>query len=408
MEVSDRRFRRSANPVFAVIYGALIALVASYGGSYILTRFGYGVIGASGKDIPLGPTLLMKALLNLYAMQHITLAGSAEVVGSVVNAKIILPLTVWAIVPAISLFLGGYGAAMHKAGYGRWKMAVPALLSGFFYVVALAALSFVTRTNIESFLLPTVNGISANPPDIPFQPDIISTLIFGLIFGLSFSYAGALLAIRITLLHRVRGKWWACGKAVLSVALVLQLFAAGAIGVWVIMSSNASENKSSRMLEMIPTGAGIGYAMIHDATVTGSVESKFQSSKPFHGTANLYTGIDTQFQGKDSHKNVSDGVKAGAAILGCIASFLMGFFAVKWGSRDGNLPTALRIGAMHTIYLVCTSAFCNLGLITSFDSITVGISYGTWILFSFLGVTLLSFMGAFWGNRTKSGISSIF
>jgi hypothetical protein len=404
-----QRAPRALNPVLAAISGALLALVIGYACSYVLTRYGMGVVGGRG-DRVFGPGVFARSGLNLCALQHMALVGVGEVTDTLGNtskltASIVLPMTVWVVVPIVSLMIGGWCAARSRALGGRRAMTGAAVAGGLLYGIALAIAARWVEARLDTFLLPEISGISANPPQIAFRPSERSALVLGCGFGTVFSYLGALIAARSRARASAPGKWWACGKAVVVTALVVELLIACAVFVFAVARRNAEAESNPRIVEMLPTAAGLGYAMIYGATLVSSVESGFLSqktaSRPFYVEINAYGGVTRE----NEHKVSPVPAWVGCLVVGIVAAFVSGRLAVRWGSRDGSLPTAWRTALLHTAYVALLAALCGMLLRqadpVSSTTLQVGAHFGGTILISFGGVLLFSFLGAHTANKRR-------
>jgi hypothetical protein len=408
-----RRPPKAANLAAAALYGAVLALVIAYAGSYVLTRYGLGVVAGS-RERRHGPAVFARAALNLYAVQHVALVGAGTVTDALGNresltARITLPLTVWAGIPAIALMIGGCCAARSRAAGGRGAMSAAAVLCGIVYALALAVAARWAEARIDAFLMPEIGGTSPNPPQIPFRPSTPSALALCTGLGVVFAYVGGLIAIRAAAVERARTKWWACCKAAVVAALAVQVLIAGSVLAWSLTRGRPQGDEKPRIAEMLPTAAGLGYAMIHGADLVSSVESRFIAQRTvqraFHARVSLYTGI-TQ---DGSHKAVPRAVWVAGLLVAISASILCGFLAVKWGSRDGWLPTGLRCGLLHTVYVAAMIRLCNIELAqanpVAASVIQVRALFTPGLILSFVGVAVFSLFGArLVGRRHTSAI----
>lgn len=357
----DIQQKKPVSPVLAALYGAVISLLIGFAGSYLLTRFGFGVISC---QVNAGPAVLPRAALNLYAIQHVTLNGSGVVQGAKVAALISLPLTVWIVVPVLALMAGGYLAARSREAEGQWKPLASALAAGILYAAVLTIAAPFIRATLDSYLMPEINGASANPPLIPFHYSAASTMVYAGLFGVCFSYLGALVAVR----GRVRSlpdRWWACAKACIGAAVLLQLIMAVAFVV-IVLPKAGSDGESPRITEMLPTAAGIGYALMNGATLESGVESRYSfesgSQRPFYAKVNLYRGITRRDQAERSHKPVPMKWMLIAAFVTAVVMLLTGILATRFGSNDGAAKTALRVLVIQALYLAALMGLCSIGL----------------------------------------------
>lgn len=409
--------------LIAICCGALVALIVGYAACYVATHFGLGSVSASDSALAGGRSVFSRAALNLYAMQHITLVGRGTGIGAIsgqienVFATITLPLSLWALLPALALILGGYCAASVSGARSRAKMTWCAICAGVLYAVILAAAARGFHARIDSFLMPELSGFQSNPQDIPFRPSVKMAIRYAGIFGVFFAYLGALIAVRKHASGQPRGKWWACGKAVVVAALVLQLLIV-ATGVLMGQFSSqkkhddATENRQMSVVELLPTAAGFGYGMIHGANLTAAMESYTyptkQTSKLFNVRASLYSGITRDDMDQKSRRPISKGITAAAVVLGAVAALLMGRLAVRWGSRDGSLPTAFRVALIHTACLALMVSLTRSVLITMDpiygNAIVINLDRGLWLAYSFAGVFVLSLIGATIGGRRRAAL----
>ena len=282
-------------------------------------------------------------------------------------------------------------------------MSEAAVLSGIVYALALAVAARWAQARIDTFLMPEIGGAAPNPPQISFRPSTESALAFCAGFGIVFSYVGGLIAVRTKAVERVRTKWWACCKGAIAAALVVQILIAGSALAWSLGKGRPKGDERPRIVEMLPTAAGLGYAMIHGADLISSVESRFIASKSvqraFFARVNLYTGV-TQ---DNSHKATPRAVWIVGLLVGICASILCGVLAVRWGSRDGSLPTGLRSAFLTTMYVAAMIRLCSVELAqanpVASSVIQVKALFTPGLILSFVGVVIFSLLGAHLAGR---------
>ncbi|MDH7600534.1 MAG: hypothetical protein QHI38_00120 [Armatimonadota bacterium] len=397
-----KRTSRGLNPLLGGLSGAVVALVLAYVGSYLQTRFGFGVVGTRGSRVT-GAEVFVRSALNLYALHHVPLEGTGQIhdsFGSVVrvSASIVLPLTVWSVIPLAALLVGGFavGSGRPDAGYKRTILC--GVFCGILYGAALGCLTPLVRGKLDFFLLPQVGGLAPNPPPIEFYPSASGALLNGCSFGAAFSMLGALFAA--SRLHRKRGrssKWWACGKAVFVCALIVQtLFALALLG-YVLFESESAEASNQRIVEMLPTAAGLGYSMIHGAALISSVESQLKGGpvqKAFYARVDLYGVI----QKGNETRRVDTALRIVALFVVAAVGVVGGRLAVRWGSVDGSLPTGFRCALLHSAYLSLLPKLCSMFLRQSDPissvSISIGALFGWRLLVSFGCVLVCAIIGA--------------
>lgn len=408
--------RRRANPVLAAIYGALVALVLGYGGSYFLTLLGTGIVSASGRHAEHGPATLQRAGLNLYAMLHATLAGTGQtpdMSGAVrdISSTIVLPLTVWAAVPMLGLIIGGFAAGKLRAGTGRWSMVLPAVLGGVFYAGLLAALAPLSGARVDPSALPSLQGFEFNPPDIIFRATSLSAFYSGLIFGVVFTYVGGLIALRAeTSYEPSPGRWWGSAKALVVFVIIIQLIIAVGAEAWFVTRPAAQHDEGpvgSRFAQMLPTAAGMGYLLVNGASIASGIESSsegLQSPFDMSVSVNLFEGIKRDTE--EDVRKLPPYVFILPALFG-IMMFFAGGLAVRWGSRDGSLPTALRVMVLNAVYLLFLAWACRIiwastdkaaGFVSRYEVFITPV-FSLTMLWVAVGVFIAAFLGAFVAGR---------
>lgn len=397
---------RGSRLLSAAFCGAVMALLLGCTCSYLQTRFGFGIVGSRG-DYVVGPEVFARSGLNFYALHHVTLVGAGRIhdeLGNVmqVNASIALPITIWAVIPVVSLLIGGYVAGRRIVDAGRSAVLLAGFGCGCIYGIILCGAATAIRGKLEYFLLPQVGGITSNPPPVEFSPGIISALVYGCGFGIAFATIGALIATRIIRDEAHRAKWWACAKAVLVVAIGVQVLIALLTLGYLLFEDEKSSTSPPRVVEMVPAVSGFGYSMIHGATLVGFVESRLrggQVQRPFYAEASLYTGTKKE----NEIRRMPAFIWVICLLLASATSVLIGWLAVRWGSVDGSLPTAFRCALVHTLYVALLPRVCSMFLsqADSISSTSVAITaYFKWAILASFGLLLVcSILGASLSKR---------
>lgn len=403
MRPGNRWNGEASSPIAAAIYCALVALAVGFALSYLFGRLGLGVISARyAWD---SPRSLHLAGLNLYASQHVPLIGHGTLLGEAIplRATVTFPLTLWAAIPFFSLVLGGCLAARSRIVVGRWGMIVPAVAGGALYAAALTALARVVSARFASAVLPSVNGTEFNPPDVAFHPSAVAVPLCCGVFAVISTYLGAVLALRLSPEPSIAGKWWACAKSVFVTGLLIQLLVAGAGLVVFTRSEGAEGVAQAKFAQILPTVAGIGYAVVHGAAISYGALPTTMPSAGYSGSIELYRGVVSNRAGETTKKRLGGYVWIAAALAGFVA-FAAGRLAVRLGSRDGSLPTAVRIVILQAVYMALTMWLCGLGwgIVGQFRAF-VQLRYDGAMLLSALGVFVLALMGAHWANRRYVG-----
>ncbi|MCE5324710.1 hypothetical protein LLG46_15550 [bacterium] len=415
---------RPVNPIIAALYGAVVALAIGYGLCFFLLRAGVANVTSPGDVMDYGGPAFARAGLNLCAIQHASLKGSGTLGGAKVSADVVLPIITWAIIPIAALFVSGYAAGRLRAGSTGFGVIAPAVIGGILYALVLAALSSFFAASIKSGALPSAGGYEFDPPRFPLHPTFKSTLLAAGLFSVIFTYIGSHLSIhKVDRRHHV-SRWWVCGKSIIPIMLVLQLLIAIAAQAWLI-SKTGPENPEGpagrAIVKFQPTVAGIAYGLINGAMLRAAIVSGDRS--PFAAEINLYKGLRLRTATTTSDENeLAANKKAeekvipfgsiayiGAGLM-AIIGLISGALAVRWGSRDGSLPTALRIGIIHAAYLgitmfVCTLAWRSMvraGSIKVSSGVFIKLQYEPTMLWSFFGVFITAFIGAYLTNRLYS------
>ena len=401
---------RPVNPIIAAMYGAIVALAIAYGLFFFLLRIGIANATSPGVAMDYGSPAFARAGLNLCASQHAQLVGSGKVSGATeaaakAKAKVVLPLNAWAIIPVAALFVSGYAAGKLRSGAGRYGIIVPALLGAIIYAGVLAALSRLFAAPIESAALPSAGGVEFAPPDFPFHPVPLSVFYTASFWGIAFTYIGSHCAAGEAARREGVGRWWICGKSIIPFAIVLQLLFAIASQAWLISKTGPEnpEGPAGRgIVKFQPTIAGIAYGLINGADLQGALMAVGlgKEEKILAADVNLYKGITIYDRGQETTRSLPSVKFIGAGIMAFLA-LMSGALAIRWGSRDGSLPTALRIGVIHAFYLWMVMSLCSL----SFQSteaasrLFVKLVYEPTMLISFAGVFAAAFVGAYITSR---------
>lgn len=364
-----QQFEHSTNWFAAAILCALIAIVIGYCGSCFLTHLGTGVAATIDHKTD-SKLAFAKSAINYYVMHGITIAGAGKIHSEIgdsenVSASIKLPLTIWAFIPALALILGGYFSGRTRISTGRWGTVLPAMFGGVLYAAILSAAAKFVKADVNAAFLPEINGTSFNPPNVLFHPSPSVTFLIALVYGVLFAYLGALISIRRITSTETAGKWWACAKSAILMALIVQFLIVGAGEIMLAKNAASSHNSSlvQKATQAIPTLGGIGYTLAYGGSVNASVETKMGMAdfggKPYAIKANLYNGITRNDDQEKSHKSIARAAYILSAIL-ALALFISGWLAVKFGSRDGAIPTSLRILVINFAYLIWLMPLCNI------------------------------------------------
>jgi len=408
-------YPRPGNHLAAVVVGTLVATTVLLAGSYLLTRFGVGLFGSEAQRIA-GIETIKRAGLNAFAVQCISLSGAGSISSGAgepeaVRAWVALPVTVWMCLPFLALIVGGYcGGCVRRCDSVAGAVSLCCFLA-VAYGAALAMLSLVISAQMDAGLLPEIGGVTVSPPMIDFSPSFWSTLGYGVLYGMMFSYLGVAAALRRTRPSSAPGQWWVSGKSVVTICAVISVLFGAVLSVRML---GDREESGARWLEMVPAACGIAYSMLYGGSAVGRVTSEItaldRQTRPLYARAGLYTGLQRSDDNARSVKPFGAGVLAGGIVVAFLASLFSGFFAVKWGSRDGSLPTACRvlvvqIGCLLVLALSCRLAITSASSFSS-TSVYVGIAFGPISVIGLAVSFLSSMLGASIATSRGAGVGA--
>lgn len=394
----------AANPVVAALVGAVIALVVGYLLTYLFSLMGLGALSGDGSWDLIGTLPL--AGLNYYAAQHVTIFGSDPTLNGDSTAWISLPITLWGIIPAVALMLGGFVGGRMRDAAGRWGIIGSALGSGILHTAALLAGASFVYAKFASTAIPPIQGFELSPLDLPYRASLVGVLTYASIFGVLFSYLGGLIAVRFgERADAAPGKWWACAKAVLASGLVIQLLIVAGVWVWFVKSDIGDEDVTvqPKLIQVLPMVAGAGYSLIYSARLCSAAVPVNIPIAAYKMDIQIYRGTNTTQGTKTTHKPPIKYAWA-AGLIAAAASMAAGWLAVRMGSRDGSLPTAVRITVLQSVYLALIALVCRMGWgIVGQSSVNAAPAFDSsmWIMVG--GVLIFSLIGAYWTNRRFAG-----
>ncbi len=406
MSKQEARFRmrpgnhwkgEAANPFFAALVGALIALVVGYLLSYIFSLMGLGaLIGDNSWNFK---ETLPLAGLNYYAAQHVPIKGF---VPNEAAAWITLPITIWGIIPAVALMTGGFVAGRMRDAAGRWAIIGSAIGAGVLHMLALLACAPLLSAEFVSTAVPAIQGFELSPPDLSYRPVEGAVPIYASVFAVLFSYLGGLIAIRSgEITDTAAGKWWACAKAIVAVGLVIQLLIVAGVWVWFVKSDIGDEDLSvqPKLIQALPMAAGLGYSLIYSAKLYAAAVPVNIPSATYKTDLQIFRGANTTQGTRTTHKPPIKYAWVVGLIV-AVASMATGWLAVRMGSRDGSLPTAFRITVLQLLYLALIMLLSGMNWgIAGQSSVDVSPVFDSsmWVMAG--GVLIFSLIGAYLTNR---------
>ena len=190
---------RWAKGAYAAVVGAAAAALLGYGLNAGLSALGLA-LAAPVRDVPQTAHLFFaRAGLNFHAIHHIRIVGGSLPGGpSGTYVSVFWPITVWAILPAAALMVGGSISARLAGARGPARFAAGAWLA-IPYVVLLAIARPFSAVPSVSIDLPKIAGTGLAPESVPalLAPALGSTIYHGLLFGILFGGIGGLGGLRI-------------------------------------------------------------------------------------------------------------------------------------------------------------------------------------------------------------------
>ncbi len=359
--------------VIAVVVGAIVAALFGYVTSALLCRHGLGLVTpteAAGKSME---SFLARAGLNFQAIHHIRIAGAGLPGGEgSLSVSILWPISLWAIVPAAALMLGGHVAARIARIRGNFlagaMIAVP-------YVIALLVARAWCSAPSVAVALPSL------PEAIPqFDPGLVSAMLLpatpsvifnGLIFGLIFGGIGAVGGPAALLwgLRRSDGIWpgWVRGAFAAAVGGHIVFLAIFAIflGLWLPgQNMNAAERtKAARSYAtLLPTGAAWAQYFAHGVTLTGRVEAKPGIPEASPTVQSYQAGLFSGFASEGKKKPIKP-LFFLAMIVPAACLFLAGRMAAV--GSESRLGAAAMMAGFYTLLMTAGVIFFTLATSTA-------------------------------------------
>ncbi len=262
----------------AAVIGAIAAAIIGFGASIWVYASGLGIFApAEGINASTLQTLTRSGL-NFLASHHIRIVGDSVPGGDpTIHTIIIWPITLWALIPAISLIIGGY-FSRRILGKGGWVsgafVAVP-------YTILLAVGSGWFTASTANVVLPAVKGLEiggSGVSAVPLRAVPASLIVSGLTLGVVFGGLGA----DVTGAIKLRWPVWLRGAfiSLLASYAVFLIIIALASGFWsgkISESIDGTNSRSSRIvLSSLPAAAGLGDYLAHGATVSSVFSSPFE------------------------------------------------------------------------------------------------------------------------------------
>ena len=234
MHDDGARGGRSSRGWVRLAYGAVIGAVAAaalgYGLSVAFSTAGLALVAPSegaGRDSGL---FFARSGLNYLAIHHIRIVGGG-LPGNPANValSILWPLTIWAVIPAAALMVGGYvSRRLSGAASPAWFASGALVAIPYIIFLLVASIFFVVPSTAVK--LPEISGTGIAPESVPalLRAAADGTVLNGILFGIIFGGLGALGGFRAIWngLFRRDAFWpsWARGAMISVIAGQLVFF----------------------------------------------------------------------------------------------------------------------------------------------------------------------------------------
>ncbi|MEN6371531.1 MAG: hypothetical protein ABFD64_05900 [Armatimonadota bacterium] len=360
--------------VYGAASGAVVAAILGFGLSAWFQMLGLGLIIPSGKISTISQ-FIGRAGLNFYAIHHINIAGNGMPGGIPgLTLNILWPLTLWAVVPAIALALGGLASAKLAGAKDSGRFTTGALVAIPYVIFLLIARPFFTATT-GAIHLPQfeIGGWNPAPELIAAKliPAIGSTIFYGLIFGIIFGGIGALGGCK-AIKNGLFGKdaWlpaWIRGALISFLVGQLIFFLLFAAYIGFGLKGHTKAEKTERVksaVTLLPAASGLAYYISHGVTVRGGASSTIDEESGFKLRAGLIRGIET-----DGKKKHVPALAYLALIIPAVALVLGGHHAAKTSNKPvkkGQLAAGIAIA-----YAVLMALFAPLYMLVQKSSFTI-------------------------------------
>lgn len=375
--------------------GAAAAVIIGFALSLIAAWLGLGILRPSetAADLSFNKTLA-RAGINLLISHRAAIVG-----GSTTNWLVISwPLTLWAIIPAASLLVGGYLCSViisRRAG-NKFAVGASTAIPYTMFLLIMRPFCAVLSSSVQLPNLPA-KGVEFDfnllPTAIKLYSSLGDVIIMGLVFGILFGGLGAsrgwakLLSPEVIKSSWIRGALAALFFGYLTMSVI-------AFGITAVTSRWTS-------VDLIPAVAGNFYGMAHGASLkvirSNTVSSNGSSSE----------GGSTEFESKS--------VMTPAAILalGIIPAFwlLAGGSAAAAGSGKSPFIASAKMAAFYALCLTAVSPLFSFvlsqintaGGVPVKTTVTLSLAPAQIFIGSLIIALVFGTLGAFWSlSRANS------
>lgn len=367
--------------------GAVVAIILGFGLSAWFHILGLGLIIQSEDARSAISQFVGRAGLNFQAIHNIRIAGSGLPGGPEgLTLSISWPITLWAIIPAVSLMLGGLVSSKLSGVRGTGRFMAGAYAAVPYTIFLLIARPFCTAST-AAVRLPQfeIGGWNPAPELIAARliPAFGSTIFFGLAFGIIFGGIGALGGIPAIIRGLFRREAympaWLRGALIsfLIGSLIFFLLFALYIGFGLRRQGNAERQEQVRSaVTLLPAASGLAYYVSHGVTIRGGTSSTVDPEGGFRLRAGLIRGVETD--GRERH---IPGAVYLAFLIPVVALVLGGYYAAKTANEPiRKAPLAAGVAGAYGVIMALLTPIYTLvqrssfvvGDVTNTAAITLG------------------------------------
>lgn len=389
---------------YSAIVGTVVAAILGYGLSLAFSLFGLALVAPTDGVRPHSALFLERSGLNFLAIHHIKIIGSSLAgEATKANVSIVWPITLWAIIPALALIIGGF-TCRKLTNVRQGTFAMGAALAVPYTLVLLIGRAFlsVPSTAVKLPQLP-LQGLTVDPSILPtiFNASALSIVLHGLIFGMIFGGLGSLglKGIRKGLTQK-NAFWpsWARGAVlalVLGQTILLVLIAAFALG------STHAKNREWTSASLISEEAGLAHYFSHGVTLRGGIESKVGIPEAQPTSESFRAGMLQGTEANGKKKPVKP-IAYTALLIPALACLIGGRFAAKKSEKirpkwqlaaSFAASYALLMSAIVGLYTLVISTATSFEGIATTASIAVGPSAAEAFAFSLAISFIFGFIG---------------
>ena len=362
----------------AALAGAVVAAALGYGLSAAFSALGLALVAPAADARSSTALSAARAGLNFYAIHHVRIVGHGlpgDPTGTYVS--ILWPITIWAILPAAALMLGGFVSGRLSGARGPARFSAGAWLA-LPYVVLLLAGRWLVSVPSAAVALPEIplRGTAFELLPGVLSPAAGGTIFHGLLLGIIFGGLGAIGGFGAIWRGLVRpdGFWpaWARGAFLaLATGLVLFFFLLSAVFA-VGLSHERRDREEMKPVEIIriwttllPAGVGAADYLAHGVTLRGDIVTRTSIAGTRPVVQTYRAGLITGALAEGKTQRLPRWVFL-ASLVAAVALVLGGFVAARTDPKPTpRLALAARLAGMYALLLTALVPFFTLALRTA-------------------------------------------